>query len=797
MKLSWNWLRSFVDIADITPEEVGRKLTLHTAELEEIIPLAPFYEKVYAGELVNFKKHPEAEKLHIGTFNLGMHGTKQIIFGSVHEVAKGTVYPIALAGARLKSGIEIKDSEIRGQKSEGMICDNNELGFKNSNLLTFSKKDIGKLLPEISKEFKDYIFDIDNKSLTHRPDLMGHRGFAREIAAIFDRKLTLPEPVVMLPKKGKPLSLKIETAVCSRFCAIKISGVEVQPSDISTQIRLENLGIRAISNVVDITNWILLEFGQPMHAFDAEKVHGDLIIRQAKKGEKLIALDEVEYELTSDHTVVADEKIPLSVAGIMGGKDSGVRENTKNVILECAHWDPTVVRKTSYHLSLRSESSMRYEKSLDPMSCRPAILASCEKLLDFCPDAKIVSPLQDEFPAPPKQLQIKLNPELVRKLSGINMSDDEISRKLRSIGFSVSSEKKIFQVAVPSFRATKDVSIPEDLIEEVVRLHGFEDIQACLPVLPIIPPKRNILRELEWEAKEYLAARGFLETYNYSLVNEKEETFIASTKETIRVQNPLSEEQAHLRQTLVFGLLNNIESDLRTYNEVNFYEFGKVFKAIDKHKTSETLHLGLLKASLSHDENTLFYELKKDLNRLFLQFGITPSFIPSEGVQYCHPSKTAAISIGKENIGKIAVLHPRNIPVKNAGVVLSEINIEKLVNLYKKQKQKKYQKLSLFPPVFRDLSLIVPSRTLISDIESIVYQSSDILQKIELFDEFVDECKIGKGLKNLAFHLEFRSPEKTLEEHEIEEGFYVIVKSLEKVLKAQLRLDFEQGKVSA
>ena len=357
-------------MAEKTPEEVGRKLTLHTAELEEIVALSPYYENVYAGELVTFKKHPDSEKLFIGTFDLGTLGTKQIIFGSVHSVEKGKVYPIALDGAKLKSGIAIKNSEIRGQKSEGMICDNNELGFKNGNLLTFSKKEKGQSLPEISEEFSDYIFDIDNKSLTHRPDLMGHRGFAREIAAIFDRNLILPEPVVTLPQKGKSISLKIETSACQRFCALRMAHIKVQPSALATQVRLENLGIRAISNVVDITNWILLEFGHPMHAFDAEKVQGDLIIRQAQKGETLQALDESEYELRSEDVVVADSKKALSIAGIMGGHFSGVTTKTKEIILECAHWDPIVVRKTSHYLSLRSESSMRYEKSLDPLTCR-------------------------------------------------------------------------------------------------------------------------------------------------------------------------------------------------------------------------------------------------------------------------------------------------------------------------------------------------------------------------------------------------------------------------------------------
>ena len=794
MKLSWNWLQSFVDLKGIAPEEVGRKLTLHTAELEEIIHLAPFYENVYAGELVDYKSHPDSDKLHVGTFTLGKRGTKQIIFGSVHTVEKGIVYPIALAGANLKSGMEIKDSEIRGEKSEGMICDNNELGFKNGNLLTFDKKHIGKALPEINTEFEDILFDIDNKSLTHRPDLMGHRGFAREIAAIFDRKLILPEPVVTLPQKGEKLAVNIDTSVCKRFCALKIANVEIGPSDLTTQIRLENLGIRAISNVVDITNWILLEFGQPMHAFDGAKVYGDFIVRQARKGETLLALDEEVYELDTNDTVVADTNGTLSVAGIMGGEASGVTKNTKDVILECANWDPTAVRKTSHRLGLRSESSMRYEKSLDPLMCRSAILASCEKLLDFCPKAEITTPLEDIFPSPPKVLEIKLNPELVRKRSGINMSDKEISQKLSSIGFSVSPEKNSFKVGVPSYRATKDVSIPEDLIEEVVRLHGFEDIESKLPSLPITPPSKNMLRELEWEAREFLAARGFLETYNYSFVNHEEAAFLGGSMQTIQVQNPLSEQQVHLRETLLYGLVQHIESDLRLHNEVHFFEFGKTFKAL-KERTQEELCLGILRASLSSEENELFFLLKDEVKKLFLQLGIPVTFVPQKDApSFAHPSKSATILIDGHSVGILGVLHPRYIPVKNSSVVFCELSAQSLLKPYAQNKHKKYQKLSPFPPVFRDLSLIIKAQTLMTEIEIIALESTSILQKIELFDEFVDENKIGKGLKNLAFHLVFQSSEKTLEEQDIDENFNAIVKALEKKLGAQLRLDFDKNK---
>ncbi len=793
MKLSWNWLQDFTNGTKMSPEKVGEKLTLHTAELEEIITVADSFNHVFAGKLLSYKAHPSAEKLHVGTFDLGKKGKKQIVFGSVHKLDEGIVYPVAIDGARLKTGVEIKNTEIRGEKSEGMVCDNIELGLKNVGLLTFSEKDVGKSLPEICPEFQDILFDIDNKSLTHRPDLMGHRGFAREITAIFEGKLILPEPVVSLPHDQKEFPVKIDTDRCRRFCALKISNVNVQPSDLSTQIRLENLGNKAISNVVDITNWIMLEFGQPMHAFDAAKVEGEIIVRQAKKGEKLLALDTFEYELTEEDIVIADEKKVLSIAGIMGGVESSVHEGTTDIIFESANFDPVSVRKTSQRLGLRSESSMRFEKSLDPMACRPAILSAAEKLLDICPRAKIETELTDEFPHPFDQTSIKLDPEMVRRHSGINIADEEIVQKLESIGFSVSKSGANLDVEVPSFRATKDVAIPEDLVEEVVRLHGFEDVEATLPDLPITPPKRHFLRDLEWDVRETLAARGFLETYNYSFVNDQDAAF-TGMGDYVQVANPLSEEQTQLRRTLISNLVRNVESDLRTHGSVDFFEFGHVFTEGKEALPEEVLHLALFQASLSQDENEMFFVLKQELIQLFEGLNVGADFQPAKKCEkYFHPSKSADILIDGKIVGVISVLHPGAVPVKNAAIVFAEIDVEKLIVAVRAQ-EKKYQKISPFPSVLRDLSIVLGDRVLMSDIERVAQKAAPVLQKMDLFDEFSDEKKLGKNLKNLAFHLEFRSHKKTLEESEIDKGFNAIVKALEKEFGAKLRLDFDQGK---
>lgn len=806
MKISYNWLRSFLPTINISPQEIGEKLTLHTAELEEIIEVSKNFENIFLGKLLEIRSHKNSEKLSVGIFDLGEKiGKKQIIYGQVHPVSKGEIFPIALDGALLKSGIEIKNSEIRGEKSEGMICDNLELGFSFEGLFRFSdEKLIGNSLVSLCDELNDVLFDIDNKSLTHRPDLMGVRGFALEISAIFDEKLMLPEPLVAMPKgELETIKVNIQTKKCRRFCALKMGNVEVKDSDFQTQVRLENLEIRAISNLVDITNLILLEFGQPMHVFDADKVVGEIFVRNAKNGESLVALDGNKYELNETDLVIADEEKVLSIAGVMGGAFSSVNTETKKIIFECANFDPMTIRKTSQRLGLRSESSMRYEKSLDAEKCKRAIFSAIEKVLSSCPKAKIKSILTDEYPIKNEIKSILLDPDLVRKKSGINISDKEIKEILEKIDFKVyekESQNKIFKVIVPSFRATKDINIAEDLIEEVVRLYGFFNVKAQMPTLPATPPRRNFLRDLEWKIKDFLAYRGFLEVYNYSFVNESDETFTGQ-KDYVKIANPLSLEQTQLRKTLLSNLVKNLESELRIHGKTNLFEFGHVYESVKGQVLpKEALNFILFSAEIGGNENEKFYEIKDELNHLFLQLGIFQKIeiLPLEEEElkfYFHPTKSAKILCDGEKIGEIAVLHPQFLPIKKAHIVFAEVQAEKVLK-FVKNISVKYQKITSFPSVYRDLSIVLDAQKHILEIEKHAKKVAPFLQKIELFDEYEDEQKLGKGLKNLAFHLTFKSSEKTLEEKEIESNFLAIVKVLDQKLGAKLRLDFDKSKNS-
>ncbi len=803
MKLSLHWLSKFVDLKGITPEDIRAKLTLHTAEVDSMEHLKPFFENVFAGQLLSVKPHPQSDKLSVAQFDLGKRGKKQIIFGQVHVLHVGEIYPVALAGCILKSGAEIKDAEIRGVKSEGMIADNQELGMKNAGLIRWKdKKIIGKSLLEIEEDFADVIFEIDNKSLTHRPDLWGHAGFARELSSIFHRKLNtkifgknteLLLPKVILPKTEK-VKVKVETPNCLRWCSLCLSGVTIEPSNLSTQILLENLGIRSISNFVDITNLILAGIGQPMHVFDAKKLEGNLVVRQARKGEKLLALDGNEYELTPEETVVADEKKVLSLAGIMGGEFSGVTESTTDIIFEVANWNPVAVRKSSVRLGLRSDSSIRYEKSLDSDMCENAILGAVKQALIVCPKAKTTSSLTDAYAKKLPPLRVSLRSDRFRTHSGIAISDAEIKNALTSIGFGVTGTSGKLEVAIPSWRATKDVSIAEDLIEEVVRLYGFDNIDEVLPTLPIAPPRVNWMRRLEWECRDALSARRMQEVFNYSFVSAEDKKF-TEMDGYVTIGNPLSDEQTHLRRTLISCIVRPMESELRTHGSLDFFELGKTYEEMPEEVLpNERLHLALLTAEISPEgekDNAKFFELKRNLQGMFAAMYIVCDFRPSEiPTPYAHPSKSADIVVNGEIIGHIAVLHPNKNPVANASIAFAEIDMGSLLT-HTRKSHISYTKLSPFPVVRRDISLVVNRKTLMSELEREALHSSRNLHKMELFDVFEDHKKLGADRKNLAFHLEFSCLDHMLTEKEIEQAFSDITRNLEKKFGAVLRGQFD------
>ncbi len=792
MKVSLLWLREFVDVPEENPHCIGEKLTLHTCELEEVVSLQNQFKHCVTGKVLDIVDHPHSETLKKAVVDTHTHGLRSILFGESLPLQKEMIVFVALEGAILPNGMKIEKRTMGGEISEGMICVGTEIGFKTDALITFpSDTPLGIPVYEAEPLFADTLLDIDNKSLTHRPDMWGVHGFARELSALYNVKKNIPfysVPTEINNTSLDPFPVRIDTDYCHRFCAVSLSNVCNDVSDLRTTVRLETLGVRSISSLVDITNLILLEYGQPMHVFDASKIQGGITVRQAQKGETLLALDGETYQLEPSDIVIADDEKVLSIAGIMGGMHSSVTKDTTSIVFESAHFDPVRIRKTSARLGLRSESSMRFEKTLDPNNCMPALLKALAFLEKQCPNKVFTSSIADHYPKPFPNIDIHISPDKVRLVSGIaDITDDEMMQILSRLDFEGTKTQKGFHVQVPSFRATKDIALEEDIIEEIVRLYGFDRVPSKLPSLPVRVPTPYPLRSLEWKLRDFWSLSGFLEVFQYSFANQADKDFSENGDEFVSIKNPLSSQQAFLRTNLVSNMIKNLESELRTHKSIAFFEIGRVFLNQTNTSPREEPRLCVFMADMQKDETDMFFDLRSHLDSLasFVsqEFEFEPSKTP---LPYAHPNKHARIVCQDVHIGDLFCIHPQKHSIQNASLVCAEIQLEPLLSTLSSP-QKKYVPISAYPVFLRDISILVPSRTHMRDVVKVIRSSSSYIQDIQLFDEFEDETHIGKNIKNLSFHLTFGSSQKTLRDTEVESDFESIVSALSKNLSAQLR----------
>ncbi|MEK7189363.1 MAG: phenylalanine--tRNA ligase subunit beta, partial [Patescibacteria group bacterium] len=577
-----------------------------------------------------------ADKLKVCEVDVGQEKLSVVCGGS--NVKEGMLVALAKIGAKVRwhgegELVELKPIAIRGVDSQGMICASTEIGLgemfplkEEKEILDLSGRrlKIGASLAE-ALSLDDAILEIDNKSLSHRPDLWGHYGIAREIGALFKTKLK--EYSVGKFKKGSGFDLRvkvIEPKLCPRYMAVGIDGVEVGESPAWLKQRLLAVGLRPINNIVDITNFVMLDLGQPMHAFDAARFscHSErseeslssmkgkrsfglrpqddivIIVRKAKDGEEFITLDGENCKLDSSMLVIADDKQAIALAGVIGGEASGVNENTKTIIFESANFDAASIRQTSIKLGLRTESSARFEKGLDPSLCELALRKAVELVLEICPGAKAVSSMIDEAHWHLNRGTIELSMEFLRNKLGVEIKQKEVAEILANLGFGVKAKKLVLEryrgnvllVAVPSWRAGKDIVLVEDLVEEIARIYGFVNIPSQLPIFSIAPPEENKLRNLERRAIETLIKElGYTEIYNYSFVSaEQVKNLGDDLSKYIELDNPLSKEKPFLRRHLLPNLLENIKNNLENYNELKTFEIGKVFSAEDTGVRAET-----------------------------------------------------------------------------------------------------------------------------------------------------------------------------------------------------------------
>jgi len=632
----------------------------------------------------------------------------------------------------------------------------------------------------------DFILDIDIRP-NRAGDCFSHIGIAREISAITGLKLKKQDIKIKEDKNLKTkdfVSVEVrDKKACPRYTARVITDVKVGPSPKWLKERLEICGLRSINNIVDITNYVMLEMGQPLHAFDSEKIENSvkknkkIIVRFAKKGEKIITLDGEKYDLYNDVLVIADEKKPLAIAGIKGGKSAEIDLKTKTIIIESANFNPKVIRFGSKMIDLKTDASVRFEHGIDPNLTEYAINRAVY-LVQKIAGGKITKGLTDVYPKKNLAKKIKLDLNYIKNLLGLKIPNTEIVNILKRLDFKAKTGSTKIDVVVPTFRI--DVSLPEDLIEEIGRIYGYEKIPFVFPVAALTPPQKNL--DIFWEelTKDFLKELGFTEVYNYSFISQKDaENFNYNNKELIEIENPISSDFQYLRPTLIINLLKNIDKNYKNFKEIKIFELGKVFNKTFKEKK-------MLSGAITGND---FYFAKGIIDSLFQKIGIAnvwydeyhPTPEMSKNSMW-HPKKCAEIKLNSEEIGFLGEISQQ---IKIPRTIVFDIDFEKLSKLASEEQE--YKPLSRYPAAIRDIAILVPFNVKVEEVLNVIYNvGGPLIRDVDLFDIYQGE-ELPEGKKNLAFHIIYQAEDRTLSSEEIDNLQGKIIRSLEENLEWQVR----------
>ncbi len=792
MKVLLSWLKDYIDINE-TPEKIAEALTMTGLEVEEIIQPGKNIKGVVVGKVLTKDAHPNSDHLSLCKVDIGKGEPLQIVCGAQNHKA-GDVVPVAVLGAKLPSGFEITEAKIRGIDSYGMMCSKRELGLSEDHSGLYILPPDLPLGEDIVKALKldEVIFEI---SITaNRGDALSHLGIARELSAIFN-----------LPLKREPLCddsgddnisdlIKIDinnTELCPRYGARLVRNVKVGPSPDWMKERLENVGVRSINNIVDITNYIMLDIGHPMHAFDYDKLAGKhIIVRNAKANEKMKTLDDAERTLEENMLVISDEEKAVAIAGVMGGLDTSVTESTTNVLFEAASFDTVTVRRTSKKLALQSDSSYRFERGTNIDNVPIALNAAVNYAKELA-NAQPVRGICDVYPKPEILRQIKVRTKRLNKLVGINLTTAQIETYLLRFKFETRREGEDLVVSVPPYR--HDITQEADVIEEVARLYGYNNIPETLPAVASNLQLPTALQKLEKRLKDHLVSNGFSELITYSFIPANIDGCFHE-KKPLMLKNALSEEMKAMRTSLKWNMFDAIRRNvLNDEFNLKFFEIGKVFHTSVAGMSEEhtRLSVGFCGAQNSHD----WHDSKKEFD-LFTIKGFVQGladlvkakirFAPSLNSIF-HPTMQMDILLGKNPIGSFGQIHPNLLDNKKLpkSIFLVEIDLDKLAECLETTPRMKA--IPEFPAIRRDLALLAPVTVAHRDIQKIlVAEGGNLLEDCHLFDVYQGKG-IQEGFRSLAYALSFRDPKKTLTDNEVQPLVDKMVAKLDKTYQIKLR----------
>ena len=791
MKFSESWLRSFVS-PSITGNEFTHLLTMAGLEVEEEESVAPAFIMVVVAHVLEVNKHPDADRLNVCRVDIGDGKPRQIVCGAPN-VAPGLKVPCALPGATLPGNLTIKLAKVRGIESSGMLCSARELGI--------SEDAAGLMvLPADAPPGEDIrrYLDLDDRLLTlkltpNRADCLSLSGIAREVAALTGVPATYPEvaPVAVSSTARREIRLDAPEA-CPIYCGRVISGVNAQaPTPEWMKRRIERSGLRSISALVDITNYVMLELGQPLHAFDNQKLHGTISARLSHPGEKILLLNEQTLELPDDVLLIADEQRPVAMAGIMGGEDTGITLETTDMFLESAFFAPKAIAGRARRYGFGSDASHRFERGVDFGGVRRALERASQLILDICGgQAGPLCAAEAELPA---RNPVRLRPARVAKVLGVTFAGEQIAALFTRLALPFTRDGADFIVTPPSYRF--DIEFEEDLIEEIARLHGYDNIpaqapQAALNMLPQSEDNRPLAR-----IRQILADRGFQEVVNYAFVEETWETDFAANPALIRLANPIASQMSVMRSTLIGGLIANVATNLRRkQNRVRLFETGRCFSRDAQGGPVAGFRQPWKIAGLAYGtafpeqwgcaaRNADFYDIKGEVELL-----LAPASVRFEKATHpaLHPGRCAQILMNGKCIGHLGELHP--LWQQKYDLPLAPVLFELDLDVLQQARLPQYTEVSKQPPAVRDLAIVVDQNLSLQTILDLLEtKRPPLVQDIRLFDVYTGKG-IDSGKKSLAFRIVMQDTQRTLQDTEVDVAMQELITCLKQAFAAQLRL---------
>ncbi|MBR2460605.1 MAG: phenylalanine--tRNA ligase subunit beta [Clostridia bacterium] len=809
MKLSLNWIKDFVKIPDdMDLSKLAYDLTMSTVEVEGAEDLARRFDGIVVGEIKEVLPHPNADKLRICRTDIGDGEIKEIVCGGSNLEA-GMKVVVACPGAMVRwhgegEPVEIKNAKLRGVQSFGMICAAVEIGLDDlfpvtddHEIMDLSAFDAPAGTPVAKAlELEDIILEIDNKSMTNRPDLWGHYGIARELAALYD--LPLKEFRPYAPDTNEVFDVRIEdTERCPRYIGARIEGLGVKPSPFKMQSRIWRVGMRPINALVDITNYVMLAVGQPTHVFDSENISDYIVVRRAKEDESLRLLNEKELKLSTDDLVIGDSEEAVALAGVMGGAKDSVLPTTESVILEVANFESKGVRRTALRYDNRTEASSRYEKAIDPERCDQALSLAMELFAELYPDMKVTA-FNDQYPNKLTCAEIDVDFDWLDRRLGMRIPQEVVARKLGTMGYKVEFTESAMHITVPTWRSTGDVSIKADIMEEVARMYGYENFEASSITTSFTGAINQLETDLIRKIKEYLAFRcDMQEIFTYPwMTDEFVNALIPDTSDILKLSAPPAPNEKYVRCSLLPNMCKAIVKNERNFDEFAVFEEAQIFRDADysENYPPEKLpycrrHLACAFVGRSDDVATLFRRAKGVIGQM-------PSYTHMEALTFKKEVKPywaddvvwLNIFLGEEKIGDLALLSKKAAlacGIKVLSAVLVEMDMEALKPL--RSRTNRFTHLSEFPMIDYDISFLVDSMVKWDDIyAAIMGKKNELLRDVSFVDEYKGK-QIPAGKKSVTVRLTIGSEEKTLTGAEIESVANSVIKKLSKLIGAEVR----------